>query len=328
MSHICYYGSPDPAQYAHEVCAALEKTDFELLKRIGEEILRTKATGATIYTAGNGGSAATASHMINDLMKGCRINERTGFRANCLNDPNAVVTCLANDFSYDDVFAIELKTLARRGDVLIVFSGSGNSENILRACQMARAIGMTVVGFGGRDGGKMKDLCDICLVAPTYCMEQLEDLHMFYVHALVSYLREGLKTVWDMEIFRFPINIPFRRVVFGSEPSGVPGSDDWQKALAELQVTVFKGKSLSVLIGGMDAQSARSSVAFCFTAEEIEIAAAAGIYAVGVAVSELRDTSVDENARAAMIDAGAASLIPDFSAVGRLQEFLFGGEQE
>ncbi len=328
MSHICYNGSSDPTQYAHEVCAALEKTDFEILKQIGEEILRTKATGAMIYTAGNGGSAATASHMINDLMKGCRINERTGFRANCLNDPNAVVTCLANDFSYDDVFAIELKTLARRGDVLIVFSGSGNSENILRACQMARAIGMTVIGFGGRDGGKMKELCDICLVAPTYCMEQLEDLHMFYVHALVSFLRDGLKTVWDMEVFRFPASFPFSSVVFGLEPAGVPGSDDWQKALTALAVTVYKGKPLSVLIGGMDAKSVRSSAAFCFTAEEIELAVAAGVYAVGVAVSELRNTSVDENARAAMIKAGASCIIPDFSAVGRLQEFLFGGEQE
>lgn len=327
MSHICYNGSPDPAQYAQEVCLALEKTEFELLKQIGEEILRTKDTGAMIYTAGNGGSAATASHMINDLMKGCRINERTGFRANCLNDPNAVVTCLANDFSYDDVFAIQLKTLARRGDVLIVFSGSGNSENILRACAMARAIGMMVAGFGGRDGGKMKDLCDICLIAPTYCMEQLEDLHMFYVHALVSFLRDGLKTVWDMELFRFPISVPFRRVVFGSEPSGVPGSDDWQKALAALPVTVYKDKPLSALIGSMDAQSVRSAVAFCFTAEEVKIAAAAGVYAVGVAVSEHRDTSVDEDARAAMIDAGVGCVIPDFSVVGRLQEFLFGGEQ-
>jgi len=78
----------------------------------------------------------------------------------------------------------------------------------------------------------------------------------------------------------------------------------------------------------MDAQSIRSSAAFCFTAEEIEIAVAAGVYAVGVAVSELRDTSVDENARASMIKAGASCIIPDFSAVGRLQEFLFGGEQE
>jgi hypothetical protein len=266
--------------------------------------------------------------MINDLMKGCRINERTGFRANCLNDPNAVVTCLANDFSYDDVFAIELKTLARRGDVLIVFSGSGNSENILRACQMARAIGMTVIGFGGRDGGKMKALCDICLVAPTHCMEQLEDLHMFYVHALVSFLREGLKTVWDLEVFRFPTSVPFRGVVFGSEPSGVPGSGNWQKSLAALAVTVYQGKPLSALVGGMDAQSVRSSAAFCFTAEEVEIAAAAGVYAIGVAISELRDTSVDQNTRAAMIDASAGCIIPDFSAVGSLQEFLFGGEQE
>ena len=98
--------------------------------------------------------------------EGCRVDGREGFRACCLNDPNAVVTCLSNDFSYEDVFAIQLRTLARRGDLLIVFSGSGNSPNILRACETAREMGMTVIGFGGRDGGKMKALCHICCWPP------------------------------------------------------------------------------------------------------------------------------------------------------------------
>lgn len=199
-----YNGSPEPEIYANEVCEALGRTDFAALRDIAKAILATKETGNTIFTAGNGGSAATASHMINDLMKGCRVEGREGFRAICLNDPNAVVTCLANDFSYAEVYEIVLRTLARPGDLLIVFSGSGNSANIVRACAVAREKGMKVIGMGGRDGGSMKPLCDICLLAPTYSMEQLEDLHMFYVHALVCHLRDRLRYVWDVETIHYP----------------------------------------------------------------------------------------------------------------------------
>jgi phosphoheptose isomerase/phosphoglycolate phosphatase-like HAD superfamily hydrolase len=200
----CYNGSPLPKEYAREVSEALLRTDFDMLDAIAREILHIKELNRCIFTAGNGGSAATASHIINDLMKGCRIGEREGFRALCLNDSNAVLTCLANDFCYEDAYGIILRTLGRRGDLLIVFSGSGNSPNILKACETAREMGITVIGFGGREGGKMKELCNLCLVAPTYCMEQIEDLHMFYVHSLISTLRERLKNVWDIEVVHYP----------------------------------------------------------------------------------------------------------------------------
>ena len=208
MESKCYNGSPEPEVYAKEVSEALLSTDFNTLRAIAEEILKSKKTDSTVFTAGNGGSAATAGHMINDLMKGCRVEGREGFKAVCLNDPNAVVTCLANDFSYEEVYEIELRTIARRGDILIVFSGSGNSPNIIRACRTAKEKGMTVIGFGGRDGGKMKDICDICLIAPTYSMEQIEDLHMFYVHSLICTLKDRLRRVWDVEIIRYPENRP------------------------------------------------------------------------------------------------------------------------
>ena len=228
----CYNGSPEPDQYTQEVCAALQATDFAVFRQVAAEILRSKDLDRTIFTAGNGGSAATASHMINDLMKGCRVDGREGFRACCLNDPNAVVTCLSNDFSYEDVFAIQLRTLARRGDLLIVFSGSGNSPNILRACETAREMGMTVIGFGGRDGGKMKALCHICLLAPTYSMEQLEDLHMFYVHALVCRLKEQLKRVWDVETIHYPTQAP-KFAIFDFDGTVSLLREGWQPIMYE-----------------------------------------------------------------------------------------------
>ena len=164
--------------YFGRIAEALEQTDSSKLTEIARHISETKKTGRRIFTAGNGGSAATASHLCNDLLKGCRVDDQPGFRASCLADPTAVVTCLANDFSYEEVFSIQLQTFAEKGDLFIMFSGSGNSPNILHAAKTARELGLHVIGFGGCGGGKMKDLCDICLVAPTWCMEELEDLHL------------------------------------------------------------------------------------------------------------------------------------------------------
>ena len=181
--------------YAKQVADQLLRTNFGTLAAIADVIFQTKKSGARIYIAGNGGSAATASHMANDLVKGARVKDHTGFRAICLNDSTPIVTCLANDFSYEDIYSIQLQTFADKGDVFIVYSGSGNSPNIVSGVRTARELGLTTVAFTGRDGGKIRDLCDYVLIAPTESMEQLEDMHMLYEHALVTVLREQL-TEW------------------------------------------------------------------------------------------------------------------------------------
>ena len=178
--------------YAADLAAALLKSDFTTLNQIGELLLEKKRNGKTIFLIGNGGSSATASHVTNDLVKGCRVAGLPGLRAVCLNDSSTLLTCLANDFSYADVFAILLETYAKEGDVLIAFSGSGNSPNVIRAMEKAKELDVTCIGFGGRDGGKMKPLCDLSVIAPTNSMEMLEDLHLIYWHDLVCSLRESL----------------------------------------------------------------------------------------------------------------------------------------
>ena len=178
--------------YAVDVAQRVVRSDFDMLAAIVQRLVQAKIDGNTIYTAGNGGSAATASHLCNDLVKGCRVNDRTGFKAICLADSNAIVTCLANDFHYDDIFAIQLKTFAVKGDVLVTYSGSGHSPNIIAALKAAREMGVATIGFSGRDGGKMKDLCDWLLIAPTDSMEQIEDMHLLYEHAMIGSLRELL----------------------------------------------------------------------------------------------------------------------------------------
>ena len=178
--------------YTVDVTQRIVTSDFDRLAAIVQRLTQAKTDGKTIFTAGNGGSAATASHLCNDLLKGCRVGGREGFRAVCLVDSNAVVTCLANDFSYEEIFSIQLKTLAVKGDLLVVYSGSGRSPNIIAALQTAREMGVFTIGFSGRDGGQMGELCDLLLIAPTDSMEQIEDMHLMYEHAMVCLIRELL----------------------------------------------------------------------------------------------------------------------------------------
>ncbi|MBQ8894778.1 MAG: SIS domain-containing protein [Clostridia bacterium] len=186
--------------YAADCTARTMQTDFEALGRVAELLIQAKQQERAIYTAGNGGSLATASHICNDLTKGCRVYNRAGFDAECLGDSAAITTCLSNDFCYEDFYKIQVETKVKAGDVLLVFSGSGNSENIVRAVIAAKERGASVVGFLGRDGGKLLLLCDISVVAPSDNMEQIEDIHMLYVHALSSLLQQKLQEIWGAEI--------------------------------------------------------------------------------------------------------------------------------
>lgn len=195
----------DNAQnYIKEVASRVQNTNFEILAQIIEKLIEAKLSGRTVYTAGNGGSAATASHMANDFIKGCRVHNREGFKVICLADSTAIVTCLANDFSYDEIYSIPLKTLGNKNDVLVVFSGSGNSKNIVNAVVTAKEMGIFTIGFSGRDGGKLNGLCDLLLIAPTDIMEQLEDMHMIYEHTMSCMIQREFADLWGMEIVRFP----------------------------------------------------------------------------------------------------------------------------
>ena len=215
-------------EYFRRCSGALLKTDMSAVQRIGDAIIAAKRH--SIFTAGNGGSAATASHICNDLVKGCRVDGRTGFNARCLCDSVPVTTCLANDFSYEDVFSIQLETFAKKGDLLLVFSGSGNSPNIIKAIGTARGMGLTVIGFAGRDGGAMLPLCDIAVLAPIWGMEEIEDLHMTYCHCLVSYIRSRLADMWDVEVIRRPAG-GFKSALFDFDGTVSLLREGWQQVM-------------------------------------------------------------------------------------------------
>lgn len=181
------------ASYRDRLTAALGKSDMDALRKVADRLLLTKSRSGTVFTAGNGGSAATASHFVNDLIKGCRVCTQTGLRAQCFCDSTSVVTCLANDFSYEDIFTVQLETLAREGDILVCFSGSGNSTNVINVVKRAKGMGIFTIGFTGNgEPNELAALADLCVRAPTADMEMIEDLHMIYTHDIVCAVREEL----------------------------------------------------------------------------------------------------------------------------------------
>ena len=161
----------EPQSVAAEYFRAFERLlSLINLKTIDQVVQRLNAArdaGETIYVAGNGGSAATASHWVNDLAKATKCTGRPPLRAMCLSDNVSWLTALANDEGYDRIFSGQLENFARAGDVLIVISASGNSPNLLRAVELARERRMTTIGFLGFDGGALKRLVDTSLWLPT-----------------------------------------------------------------------------------------------------------------------------------------------------------------
>jgi D-sedoheptulose 7-phosphate isomerase len=155
------------ATYLGDLRAALDSLDVPAILRIVERFRVARDAGRTVFIAGNGGSAATASHWVNDLGKATKRSGRRPIRVMGLSDNVSWVTALANDEGYERVFSGQLENFVEPGDVLAVISASGNSPNVLQAVEAAHAAGAVTVGFVGFDGGKLRDLVDECLWVPT-----------------------------------------------------------------------------------------------------------------------------------------------------------------
>ena len=192
MNKLDHIFAKDPAQFSRSyleyVCEVLRAIDVDEIAAFVHTLLEARARGAAIYFIGNGGSAATAAHFVNDLAVGT--NCARPFRAFSLCDNQAVITAIANDFGFEHVFSRQLQVLARPGDVLIAISASGNSPNLLRAVEYARRSGIRTVGITAFDGGQLRKLADQSVHVPTGPKEYgpAEDAHMVLDHLLGSYL--------------------------------------------------------------------------------------------------------------------------------------------
>ncbi len=149
------------------------------------------ANGRCVYLFGNGGSAATASHVAVDLVKGLVDGKRPRMKVIALTDNVPLLTAYGNDVSYDRVFAEQLSNFVQPGDVAVAISGSGNSPNVLAAVSLARERGATTIGITGFQGGKLKGMVDQAVVVPSDNMQQIEDAHMIIAHILFVALRDG-----------------------------------------------------------------------------------------------------------------------------------------
>ena len=161
------------------------------VERIVRLIARSMAGGGALLVCGNGGSAADAQHIVAELT-GRFFRDRKPLRALALHANTSSLTAIGNDYGYDEVFAREVGAHGREGDVLLAISTSGNSPNVLRAIETARSRGMVVVGFTGADGGKMRDLCNVCLRIPSTSTPRIQECHILVGHTVCQLLEEIL----------------------------------------------------------------------------------------------------------------------------------------
>jgi D-sedoheptulose 7-phosphate isomerase len=183
------------SRYIDYLSEILHGIDVGEIKCLVDLLLDARERAATIFFIGNGGSAATASHFANDLGYGTESYDRP-FRAFSLTDNQAVLTALANDSGYDEIFVRQLRVLGRPGDVLVAISASGNSPNLVKALEYAASAKIHTVAITAFDGGQMKKMAQHCIHVPTVPKEYgpAEDAHMVLDHLIGAFLMRSIKT--------------------------------------------------------------------------------------------------------------------------------------
>jgi len=178
------------AAYREQVFEAWQTLDGDAMERAACLLHATIVAGRVIYACGNGGSAAISGHLLCDMLKGVQTDTALRPRVISLASPVELITAIANDIAYDDIFAYQLRTMADPGDMLITISSSGNSENIVRAIQWAQANGVATVAMTGFSGGRSARLAEINLHVRADNYGIVEDIHQSLMHCLAQYLRQ------------------------------------------------------------------------------------------------------------------------------------------
>ncbi len=175
--------------YVENLKALLDSIDETVVEKIIYEIEKLLVNKGRLYVLGNGGSSATASHMVNDLGAGLRRRDIINLDVVSLGDNSPVVTAIANDIGYENIFYMQMKGLIRPEDVVLAISCSGNSRNIVKAIEYAKEQGCKIIGVSGFDGGTLKELSDIKfhVNAPNGEYGLVEDVHMILDHIIYSY---------------------------------------------------------------------------------------------------------------------------------------------
>ena len=180
-------------EYLNDIIRILEEikaNNADFFDKLATIFVEARQDNKKIFFCGNGGSASTASHFTSDLAKGTIVEGVPRFKVLSLADNIPQMLAWGNDSCYEDIFVEQLKNLMEPGDVVVGISGSGNSGNVLRAIDYANENDGTTVGITGFDGGKIKDMVDLCLIVPVQNMQKTEDIHMLVDHLTTLMLKE------------------------------------------------------------------------------------------------------------------------------------------
>jgi D-sedoheptulose 7-phosphate isomerase len=178
-------------QYLARLRGTIDRLDPAKLAQAIEWFREARDAGRQIFVCGNGGSAATASHFVTDVLKGASYGRDKRFRIIALTDSLPTMSAYANDVCYDCVFVEQLKNFAVPGDLVMGISGSGNSPNVLRAVEYANSIGCRTLALTGRDGGQLGPLAQLSINVPEPHMGRIEDAHMIACHVIAYRFMES-----------------------------------------------------------------------------------------------------------------------------------------
>jgi len=168
-----------------------DERNLQLVEQAGDILVQALRQGKKVMSCGNGGSTCDAMHFAEELTGRFREN-RPALPAIALADASHL-TCVANDFGFEQVFARSVEALGQTGDILLAISTSGNSQNVLRAIQMAQKKGMSVIGLSGKDGGLMNDVCDVNIRVPWQgYSDRIQEIHIKIIHILIEYVEHKL----------------------------------------------------------------------------------------------------------------------------------------
>lgn len=177
--------------FLHEQQNCLEKLskDTDTISKIIEVLIKARDEGKRIFTMGNGGSGSTSSHFVSDLLKTSITEGTRRFDAMSLVDNIPVLLAWSNDSSYEDIFVEQLKNFLSKGDILVAFSGSGKSKNVVKALEYGKAKGAFCMGITGMSGGDFPKICDISFIVPSNDMLTIESVHVTLCHCVVTVIR-------------------------------------------------------------------------------------------------------------------------------------------
>jgi len=175
-------------KYAQSLATQLASNDWTDVDILAEKLQQLIVSGKSLYICGNGGSAGNAQHLANDFLYGISPQKAKALRVEALSANASVLTCLGNDIGYDKIFSRQLEVKGNEGDILLVLTGSGNSENIIQAIDVAKKLGMYTAGILGYTGGKAKEILDLPLHFDINDMQISEDLQLVVGHMLMRLL--------------------------------------------------------------------------------------------------------------------------------------------